>query len=150
MRIDYNPRYNKKEYLFLLLLLIISVDNIYSQNKNLDNKLYYLAPDSLNLKFSFNKRDLIGYNLSLATRLANLELINEDINFSSESYDDFYQNIYGINPLQKDEIDKNLIIALEKTFPKEDESIAAMRKYLGVSQKLFAIILALIHLAKYN
>ena len=150
MRIDYNPRDNKKKYLFLLLLLIIPVDNIYSQNKNLDNKLYYLTPDSINLKFSFNKRDLIGYNLSLATRLANLELINEDINFNSESYDNFYQNIYGINPLQKDEIDKNLIIALEKTFPKEDESIAAMRKYLGVSQKLFAIILALIHLAKYN
>ena len=150
MRTDCNPRYNEKKYLFFLFLLIISTDNICSQNKNLDSKLYYLTPDSLNLKFSFSKKDLIGYNLSLVNKLANLKLINEDINFDSESYADFYQNIYGINPSQKYEIDKYLIIALEKTFPKEDESIAAMRKYLGVSQKLFAIILALIHLAKYN
>ncbi len=139
-----------KKYLFLLLVLVIPTCSIYSQSTNFDSKLNYLKPDSLNLNFSFSKRELIGLNLTLANRLANLELINEDINFNSESYSDYYKNIYGIDPLQKDEIDKNLLIALEKTLPKEDEAIAEMRKYLGISQKLFAIILALIHLAKYN
>ena len=82
--------------------------------------------------------------------MSNLGLTNEKINFNSESYDDFYQNIYGISPQQKYEIDIKLIIALEKTFPKEDAAIVAMRKYLGISQELFAILLAIIHLAKYN
>lgn len=150
MRIDYNSGYNGKKYLFLLLLLILPTDYIYNQNKNLDSNLYYLTPDSLKLNFSFNKIDLNGFNLSLANKLTDLDLIGEDINFNTDSYSNYYKNIYGISPLQKDEIDKNLITALEKTLPKEDEVITAMRKYLGISQDIFAIILALIHIAKYK
>ncbi len=150
MRIDHNSRYRQKKYLFLLLLLILPTDYIYSQNKILDSNLYYLTPDSLKLNFSFNKIDLIGFNLSLANKLTNLNLIIGDINFNTEAYSNYYKNIYGISPLQKDEIDIILINALEKTLPKEDEAITAMRKYLGISQEIFAIILALIHIAKYK
>ncbi|MCU0344484.1 MAG: hypothetical protein MUF28_11775 [Ignavibacterium sp.] len=150
MRIDYNLKHNKAKFLFLFILLIVPADYVYSQNKNLDRKLYSLPSDSLNHKFSFNKGDLIGFNLSIANKLSSLDLIDGDIYFNSESYSDYYKNIYGINPLQKDKIDKDLITALEKTFPKEDEAIRVMRKYLGISQEIFAIILALIHLAKYN
>lgn len=101
MRIDYDSGYRKKKYLFLLLLLILPTDYIYNQNVNLDSALYY-SPDSLKLNFSFNKIDLIGFNLSLANKLANLDLIYGDINFNTESYSNYYKNIYGISPLQKD------------------------------------------------
>ena len=134
----------------VLVILILPFNIIYSQNKYSDNQLYYQTPDSLNLKFSFYKKILTRQNFSLASSLSKLGLMNEKINFNSESYDDFYQNIYGISPQQKYEIDIKLIIALEKTFPKEDAAIVAMRKYLGISQELFAILLAIIHLAKYN
>jgi len=150
MSIYYNRRYNSRKYLLVLVILILTFNIIYSQNKYLDNQLYYQTPDSLNLKFSFYKKILTRQNFSLASSFSNLGSMNEKINFNSESYDDFYQNIYGISPQQKYEIDNKLIIALEKTFPKEDATIAAMRKYLGISQELFAILLAIIHLAKYN
>jgi hypothetical protein len=150
MSIYYNQRYNSRKYLLVLVFLILPFNIIYSQNKYSDNQLYYQTPDSLNLKFSFYKKILTRQNFSLASSLSKLGLMNEKINFNSESYDDFYQNIYGISPQQKYEIDIKLIIALEKTFPQEDAAIVAMRKYLGISQELFAILLAIIHLAKYN
>ena len=150
MSIYYNRRYNSRKYLLVLVILILTFNIIYSQNKYSDNQLYYLTPDSLDLKFSFYKKILTRQNFSLVSSFSNLGLTNEKINFNSESYDDFYQNIYGISPQQKYEIDIKLIIALEKTFPKEDAAILAMRKYLGISQELFAILLAIIHLAKYN
>jgi hypothetical protein len=150
MRIDYNSRYRKKKYLFLLLFLIVPLDYIFSQNKILDKNINFLTTDTLNLNFSFNKIDLIGFNLSLANKLTSLDLINGDFNFNSEAYSNYYKSIYGISPLQKDEIDIILINALEKTLPKEDEAITSMRKYLGISQEIFAIILALIHIAKYK
>ena len=150
MSINYNRIYKIRKYLLVLIILILPFNIIYSQNKYSDNQLYYQTPDSLNLKFSFYKKILTRQKFSLASSLSNLGLTNEKINFNSESYDDFYQNIYGISPQQKYEIDIKLIIALEKTFPKEDAAIVAMRKYLGISQELFAILLAIIHLAKYN
>jgi len=150
MSIYYNQRYNSRKYLLVLVILILPFNIIYSQNKYSDNQLYYQTPDSLNLKFSFYKKILTRQNFSLASSLSKLGLMNEKINFNSQSYDHFYQNIYGISPQQKYEIDIKLIIALEKTFPQEDAAIIAMRKYLGISQELFAILLAIIHLAKYN
>jgi DNA-binding transcriptional regulator YiaG len=97
-----------------------------------------------------NNKTLVEHNISLAQKLQTLELSNENSLFNSQSYSDFYQNICGINLSQKDEIDNNLIVALQKTLPKEDETITAIRKYLGISKNVFAIILALIHLVKYN
>jgi hypothetical protein len=140
----------KAKVLFVLFLLITPFQNIFNQNRYLDTTSFFSKYDSFHLKISLNNKTLVGHNMSLAQKLQTLELSNENSLFNSQSYSDFYQNICGINLSQKDEIDNNLIVALQKTLPKEDETITAIRKYLGISKNAFAIILALIHLVKYN
>jgi hypothetical protein len=139
----------KAKVLFVLLFLISPFQNIYNQNRDSDTTIYFQRPDSTHLKISFNDKNSIRFNFSLALKLKELGLSKVN-GFNSQSYSDFYQNTYGIALAQKDDIDKNLIAALQKTLPpREDETITAIRKYLGISQDIFVVILALIHLAKY-
>jgi hypothetical protein len=76
-------------------------------------------------------------------------LIKENEFIDSLSYSEFYKDLYGITPDKKNEIDKNLVIALQNSLHTEDPAIITIRQYLGISKDIFAIILAIIHLAKY-
>lgn len=68
-----------------------------------------------------------------------------------------YSNIYaGINDsfirkyLEEEAIKNNLIRFIQNSAPKkESDELTAIRKYLGISRDIFALILAIIHVVTY-
>jgi hypothetical protein len=139
----------KAKILLVLFFLISPFQNIYNQQRNLDTTKFFQRFDSTHLKILLNEKNSIRNNFSLSLKLKVLELNNEITLFYSQRYSDIYKKIYGVDLSPKGDIDKNLIVALQRTLQKEDETISAIRKYLGISQDIFAVILALVHLATY-
>lgn len=135
----------KAKILYFSFLIILPTYNLYSQNRTLDTSFH--KHDSIYSRISLSDKSLLKSNLIL--KLNDLELIRENEFTDSSSYSDFYKDIYGITPDEKNAIDKNLAIAIQNSLHTEDPAIITIRQYLGISKDIFAIILAIIHLAKY-
>ena len=133
----------------ILFLLIIPLASLHTQNRLSDTTNFFQKPDSTQLRFLYKDQKFIRNNLSLKLNLSDLKAIPDYSSGDMNSYSNFYQSLYGITPLEKNKIDKNLIFALQNTLYTENKTITFIRKYLGIGQDLFAIILAIIHLAKY-
>jgi hypothetical protein len=135
----------KAKILCFSFLIIAPIYDLYSQNRIPD--INFHNPDSIHSKISLSDKSLLKSNLIL--KLNDLELIKGNEFIDSLSYSKFYKDLYGITPDEKNKIDKNLVIALQNSLHTEDPAIITIRQYLGISKDIFAIILAIIHLAKY-
>lgn len=113
---------------------IDSVNSLLSipDNRFLLNNSHY--PNNIYLKgtICLNNIALSGYNLNYTN-------LNRVIN-------DFFPGKYPGEEAIKD----NLIRFIQNSAPeKEAKEITAIRKYLGISQDIFALILAIIHIVTY-
>ena len=137
----------KAKYFSISLLLFFPFNNLYSQNTTIDTN--FIRADSIYTKLLLNEKRSLKSNLLLKLNLDDLDLILNDHSIINQSFSEYYLSNYGITPLEKNKIDMNLIFALQNSLHAESSAIKMIREYLGVSKDIFAIILAIIHLAKY-
>lgn len=137
----------KAKYFLISLFLFLPFNNLYSQNTKLDSN--FIKPDSIYSKLMLNEKRSLKSNLLLKLNLDDLDLIINNHSTINQSFSEFYLNNYGITPSEKNKLDMNLIFALQNSLHVESSAIKMIREYLGVSEDIFAIILAIIHLAKY-
>jgi hypothetical protein len=96
-----------------------------------------------------NEKRSVKSNFLLKLNLDDLDLILNDHPIINQSFSEYYLNNYGITPLEKNKTDMNLVFALQNSLHAENSAMKMIREYLGVSKDIFAIILTIIHLAKY-
>ncbi len=72
--------------------------------------------------------------------------------FVKAAYSSKYIDEYGFTYDYRNKVmEENIAWGLKSiSIRKEDEFISAIRKYLGISKDIFALILAILHLAKYH
>jgi hypothetical protein len=137
----------KAKYFFISLFLFLPFNNLYSQNTILDTN--FLKSDRIYSKLLLNEKRSLKSNLLLKLNLDDLELIINNHSTINQSFSEYYLNNYGITPLEKNKVDMNLIFVFQNSLHAENSAMKMIREYLGVSKNIFAIILAIIHLAKY-
>ena len=137
----------KAKYFFIALFQFLPFNNLYCQTTTLDTN--FIKPDSIYSKLMLNEKRSLKSNLLLKLNLDDLGLIINDQSTINQSFSEYYLNNYGITPSEKNKVDMNLIFALQNSLHAESSVIKMIREYLGVSKDIFAIILAIIHLAKY-
>ena len=137
----------KAKYFLMSLFLFLPFNNLYSQNTTIDTN--FIRADSIYTKLLLNEKRSLKSNLLLKLNLDDLDLIINDHSTINQSFSEYYLSNYWITPLEKNKIDMNLIFALQNSLHAENSGMKMIREYLGVSKDIFAIILAIIHLAKY-
>jgi hypothetical protein len=140
---------NIKYMVWSILMIGIPLSNSYCQNYDSLTNFNTLKLDSLQYFINSNK-EIFGLHIN-TNQQKYLELSNEIDITSFEVYKDYQMRSlqFEFND-QKKVINENLTWALNNTIPdKESETLTSVRKYLGISRNIFAIILAIIHVSTY-
>lgn len=137
---------NKRLILSILLifLLILAASNYCQQPKTLKNS--NSNSDSL-LTIIKSYKEFLDYQIYSKKEIFNEPLKNIDYS-TLINYKTALQKS-NLNLMQK-EIKENINWALTNSVKKEDKGVLMLRKYLGIGKDIFAVILAIIHLAAYQ
>ncbi len=134
---------------YLLLGLCLSI-NVFGQIHRNENFLSDSAKNNLNSTLKVSE-ELLSFPLQFVLNDNRGVLFDNHFNVLQYYGADFKQDFSIRKYYLQKKINSNIQLALLNIRPKsEDKVITSIRKYLGVSKNIFALILALISLSKYH